>query len=187
MRDSSRLLSVSRSVSLPAKLMDSSIPAVTTPMMTTTTRSSSSVKPASRDARPARPARPPAARGATPASLGEVPVANVGVGAVAARLIVGAECEEVIGLSMRARICVLVIMPPGILGEPLDVGSVPVSDRRVVGLLDERLQAVVRGRIHGVVQAVLGECRLETLDVLLGLRFLGLVHLADDLRHDGGR
>src|SRR6185437_3786545 len=169
MRDSRRLLSVSSSVSLPAKLMDRSIPAVTTPMMTTTTRSSRSVKPASREA---RLARQPVVRAATPTSLGEVPVANVGVGAVAARLIVGAQGEEVVGLSMRAGVDVLVRMPPGVTREPLNVRPMPVSDGRVVGLLDERLQAVVRGRVDGVVQTVLRERRLETLDVLFGLRLL---------------
>src|SRR6185437_5044663 len=183
MRDSNRLLSVSSSVSLPAKLMDISIPAVTTPMMTTTTSSSSSVKPASRDA---RLADVPAVRGATPISLREIPVANVGVGAVAARLIVGSQGEEIIGLSMCARVDVLVSMSPGVAGEPLEVGTVPVGDRGIVRLLDERLQAVVRGRVRRVVEAILGERGLETLDVLLGLRFLRLVDLADDFRHDGG-
>src|SRR5512146_1114349 len=167
MRDSSRLLSVSSSVSLPAKLIDSSMPAVTIPMIRTTTKSSSSVNPACLEAR--LRARAAVASGATPRLLGEVPVADIGVGTVATLLVVGAQRVQVIGLSMRAWIRVLVRMSPGVIGKPLHVGPVPMRHRGVVRLLDQRLQAVVSGRVLGVVEAVFGEGGLEALDVLLRL------------------
>src|SRR5579883_3021689 len=178
MRDSRRLLSVSRAVSLPAKLIDSSIPAVTTPMMRTTTRISSSVKPAERDA------RMPAVCGAATRSVGEVPIAN---GIAAARLAVGAQRVKVIGLTVRAGILVLILAAPRVLGELLNIGAVPVGDRRIVRLRDERLEAIVRGWILRVVEAVFREGGLQSLDVGLGLGDSGLVDLVDDLRHDDGR
>src|SRR5579872_3333404 len=181
MRDSSRLLSVSSAVSLPAKLIDRSIPAVTTPMMRTTTRISRSVKPANREA---RLAKVPAASDATTRSVVEVPIAN---GVVAAWLAIGAQRVEVIGLSVGARVLVLVLATPRVLRELLNVRAVPMRDRRVVRLCDERLEAIVRGRIDGVVEAVFRQGGLERLDVRLGLGDAGLVDLVDHLRSEERR
>src|SRR6185312_3573825 len=145
MRETSRLLSVSRSVSLPAKLIESTTPAITIPMIRTTIINSSSVKPPSRGL--GLTAALQVAARATPESIREIPIADIGGCTVAAGLTVGAQRVEVIRLAMRAWIGVLVGTAPGIFGEPLDVRAVPMRHRRVVRLLDERVEPVVRRRI----------------------------------------
>src|SRR5581483_7853358 len=102
-------------------------------------------------------------------SIREIPVTNVGGRTVAARLAVGAERVKVIRLTMRAWIGVLVGATPRVFGEPLNVRAVPVSNRGVIRLLDERIETVVRRRIHRVVETVFGEGGLESLDILLRL------------------
>src|SRR5215472_5612892 len=176
----SRSLSRSRSRSRPLLVTESMITADTTPMIATTTSSSISVNPA-----PARAARcPPAFRWL----LVEVPVADVGIDAVTARLVVGAQGAQIVGLPMRARKSEHVVITPGVLADALDVAAgLPVPDRRIGGLRGEGTQTLVVGRVLGVVHVVHGERRLEALDVLLRLGHPGVVDPLHDGRDDHRR
>src|SRR3984885_9185732 len=202
MRASSRSLSFSRSRSRPVSETESSRPAESTPMMTTTTRISISVKPAATERdRGASEGTP--SGGATGVSslfrqklhgwlqervapsVGHVPVADVGVLALTAGLAVGPECVEVVVFNMSAGARVLVLITPRVLAHVLQIATrTPVSDCRIGRLRGERGQPLFGGRVLGVVEAEHGERRLERLDVLLRLRDARLVDLADDLRHD---
>src|SRR5579863_3983468 len=138
MSANSRSLSRCRSGSRPVRLTVSRIPADTNPMMATTTSSSISVKPA-----PARCA----------ALLVEVPVADVGIDAVAARLAVGSERAQVVRLAVRPGKDVLVLVSPWILADALDVAAgLPVLDRGIGRLRDQRGEPLVVGRVLGVVE-----------------------------------
>src|SRR5579863_2685550 len=158
----SRSLSRCRSGSRPVRLTLSRIPADTNPMMATTTSSSISVKPA--------PAR-------SSALLVEVPVADVGIDAVAARLAVGSERAQVVRFAVGAREEEQVVVSPWVLADALDVAAgLPVLDRGIGRLRGERAEPLLVGGILGVIHVVHGERRLEALDVLLGLGHLGVVH-----------
>src|SRR5215468_4238775 len=163
-------------------LTDSTIPAVRTPMITTTTRISIRVKPQ---------AAPRAARASllTEARLlGDVPVADVGIEALAAGGVIGSEAVQVVFLAMRAGEDVLVVISPWILADALQVATrPPVLDGRVGRLRHERLQALLGRRVPRVVEPEHGERGLEALDVLLRLGDTRLVHAAHDLRHDDSR
>src|SRR5215472_1376910 len=150
-------------------------------MIVTTTRISTRVKPRAPAPRP---------RSKTRNFLGtllvaDVPVADVGIDALAAGGAVSSEAVEVVLLAVRAGEDVLVIVPPRVLADPLQVASwTPVLDGRVGRLRDERRQALLGGRILRVVEAEHGERGLEALDVLLRLGDARFVHAAHDLRHD---
>src|SRR5262245_63159718 len=99
------------------------------PMMTSTTRSSSSVKP---DAR-ARCGGPPGSA----ELLRDVPVADIGIRALATGLVVGAERIEVVVTAARARRDVSVIVAPGILLQRAHVTAIRIDAHvRVVGPCD---------------------------------------------------
>src|SRR5580658_6746064 len=91
----SRSPSRCRSGSRPVRLTVSRIPADTTPMISTTTRISISVKPAA-------PGPCAALRQGELGLLVEIPVADSGIDAVAAGLAVGAQGAQVVGLAVRA-------------------------------------------------------------------------------------
>src|SRR5205085_1292414 len=106
-------------------------------MMTTTTMISISVKPAL-----SAPARAHSRLIVGRKLVGEIPVADVGVDALAARLAVGAEREEVIRLAVRTGIDILIFVPPRILAHAVEVAAVlPVLDARIGRLLNERPEA----------------------------------------------
>src|SRR5215469_3435856 len=159
--------------------MDSTIPAASTPMMTTTTRISISVKP--------RAPRSPAGL-IRAASLGDVPVTDVGINAITAWLSVGPEAEEVVLLAVLAGIRVLIVVAPRVLADPLNVAAgAPVPDRGIVRLARERLQSLLGGRVLGVVQTEHGERGLQALDVRFGFGHPGVVDAPHDGRNDDRR
>src|SRR5215813_10139543 len=162
MRASSRSPSFSSSRSRPLVVTESTTAAVITPMMVITTRISMSVKPRVRSQRiPTRGAR----------LVADVPVADVGIDTLAARLAIGAEAVEVIFLAVLAGVDVEIVIAPGVLVQVLDVAArLPVLDRGIGRLRDERRQALLAGRVLGVVEPVHGERGLDALDVLLRLR-----------------
>src|ERR1700683_4676694 len=115
------------------------MPAVTTPMMTTTTMISISVKPAAhapvRRRRPAHTAR----------LVADVPVADLGITALTPGRAVAAEGVHVVLLAVRARICVLIVVAPGVLADPLQVAArLPVLDRRIGRLGQQGRQGLLR-------------------------------------------
>src|SRR5205807_5837366 len=174
---SSRSLSFSSSRSRPVRLSDSSTPAEITPMMRTTTRISTSVKPA-----PARRAHPDRM---VAALVAEIPVADIGIDAIAPGLAVGPQGVQVVRLAVRAGEYVQIRIPPRILADPLEVAAgLPVLDRGVGGLLHQCREALLGGGILGVVEVVHGERRLQALDVSLRLGDARVVHLAHDRRND---
>src|SRR5215831_981134 len=176
---SSRSLSRSRSRSRPVTLTESRIPAVTMPMITTTTRISTSVKPA-----PLRKARNFAG---TPL-VGDVPVPDVGIDAIATGGAVSSQAEEVVLLTVAAGVDVLVVVSPGVLADALQVAArTPVLDAGVGRLRHERLQTLLGGGVLGVVEAEHGKRSFQALDVLLRLGDPRLVHAAHDLRNDHRR
>src|SRR5215469_15182704 len=146
MRLNNRSLSRSRSRSRPVRLTVSMIPAEISPMIATTTSNSIRVNPA--------PPRSPRRRGRD-GLLREVPVADVGIDAVAAGLAVGPEGAQVVGFAVRAGEGEHVIVPPGILADALDVAAgLPVLDRGIGRLRRERRKTLVVGRVLGVVHVV---------------------------------
>src|SRR5947207_2215930 len=103
-------------------------------MMTTTTMISISVKPAL-----SAPARAHSRLIVGRKLVGEIPVADVGVDALAARLAVGAERVQVIRLAVRAGVDILIFVPPRILAHAVEVAAgLPVLDARIGRLLHER-------------------------------------------------
>src|ERR1700733_6263895 len=113
------------------------MPAASTPMMTTTTRISISVKPA---------ARTRARRGQLPLEklVADVPVADVGIDAFTAGRAVGSEAEQVVLLAVRAGDHVLVVVTPRVLAHAREVPArAPVLDRRVGRLCGQCRQALV--------------------------------------------
>src|SRR5689334_2829236 len=173
-----RSLSFSSTVSLPVTPTDSTMPAAMRPMISTTTISSMSVKPRSRDLRPLSVDVSP---GVHRALLGFIPVSDVGGGAFAAGLGIRAEREEVVLAAVRARIHVLVIVAPGILAHLLGevAARSPVANGRVGRLSRQRCEALFRGRILRIVETEDRERRLDRGDVRLGAgdaRFVHLVH-----------
>src|SRR5689334_23192028 len=163
-------------------LTDSTIPAVMTPMITTTTSTSMRVNP--RGAR-----RAPGARLRREATLvGDVPVADVGIDAITARSAIGSEAVQVVLLAVRAGEDILIVIAPGVLADALQVAAgAPVLDRRIGRLCGECQQALLGGRVFRVVEPEHGERGLETLDVLFRLGDARLIHTAHDLRHDDRR
>src|ERR1700680_852337 len=152
-----------------------------TPMMTTPIRISISVKP-----RTALGARLRAIMAPAPL-LAEVPVADVGIDALAADYPISSEAEQVVLLAVRARIHVLIVVAPGILADPLEVAAgSPVLDGRISRLGHKGRQPLLGGWVFRVVQPVHGERGLQALDVALGLADLRRVDLANNLRNDEG-
>src|SRR6202142_3108839 len=131
-------------------------PARMMPMITTTTRISRRVKPRPRRRRAGQfgAAVTAMATLARAASVVEVPVADVGVDALAPCLAVRAQRKQVV-LPVGSRNLVLVIVAPRILVQVLEVApGTPVADVRVVRLLHQRLQSGFRRRVIEVVQLV---------------------------------
>src|SRR5665213_49069 len=153
MRSTSRSPSVCNSRSGPVKDSDSSAPAMTTPMMTITTRISISVKPPLACWRGmCGTGRPLSGTGGALTGSGfdiHIPVANVGIFAFAAFLAVGAEGIQVVLVAVRAGIHILVVIAPRVLeGAVLDVAALaPVADGGVGGLLDQGLEALIRAGV----------------------------------------
>src|ERR1017187_2504365 len=117
-------------------LTEGMTPAATMPMISTTTSISMSVKPAGgRKVRMRVGDRAPVVL----LLLIVVPISNVGVDALTARLTISAEREQVVLAAVRAGIDILVVVSPRIPGHALDVapGS-PVMDGRIGRLLRER-------------------------------------------------
>src|ERR1700758_5583309 len=155
------------------------MPAEMMPMMTTTTRISISVKPA------AGAALRPAGALAPAALVAHVPVADVGIDALAPGGSIGSHAEQVVLPAVRARVDVLIVVPPGILADPLQIAAgPPVLDGGVGGLGHERGEPLLGGRVFRVVEPVHGERRFQALDVLLRLGDARIVPSAHDLRHD---
>src|SRR5512143_962436 len=153
-----RAASLSISWSPPSTLTEIIAMLVMMPMMMMTTSTSSSVKPEAA-----------AAAGRRRDVLIVVPVAVVGIGALATRLAIGAEGEEVV-VAVRARRDVLVVVAPRILAQVLDVAALlPVLDVGVGRLLHERLEALLGRRIAEVVHAVQIERSFVRAYVLLRL------------------
>src|SRR5215472_4413436 len=176
---SRRSLSRSSSRSRPVTLTERRMPAVTMPMITTTTRISTRVKPAPRGKTRNFAGTP---------LVADIPVADVGIDAIATGGTVSSEAEEVVLLAVRARVDVLVVVPPRVLADALQVAArAPVLDRRVGRLRHERLQALLGGRILRVVEPEHGERGLQALDVRLRLGDARFVHSAHDLGHDDRR
>src|SRR5687767_1342554 len=142
------------------------------PMMTRTTRISISVMP-----RVARRSTTAAIR----PSL-QIPASDVGVGAFALRLAVGAQRKEVVG-PLGARLEIAVLVAPGVFwhGGGLQVAAGAPVRRRRLRLFDERPQPLVGGRVPEVVHLVEIEGGFERPDVLLGGRHAGLVDPSHDL------
>src|SRR5262249_8475248 len=132
------------------------MPAVTMPMITTTTRISTRVKP--RAPAPLREARNFAG---TPL-VRDIPVPDVGVEAITTGRTVSSQAEEVVLLTVAAREDILVVVPPGVLADALQVAArAPVFDRRVSWLCRERLQPLLGRRVLGIVEPEQGERGLE--------------------------
>src|SRR5687767_15459855 len=130
------------------------------PMITSTTSTSSSVKPGTRRGHrgPVRSA----------GSFLDVPVADVRIGAFAALLVVGAEgVEVVVAAACAGRDVGIVVAPRILLQRPHIAARFPVADVRVVGLLDQRLEPLLGGGVAEVVHPVEIERRFERADVLL--------------------
>src|SRR5262245_25112110 len=142
------------------------------PMITMTTRISSSVKPETRWR-------------IGSCGLLDIPVADVGIVALAAGLAVGPEGIEV-ELAARAGTQVHVIVVPGILAQALQVAANLVVGK-VGWLLDERLETFVRGRVTEVVHPEQVQRGLVSADVLLGLDDVRVVDALDHVRrHERG-
>src|ERR1700722_5186484 len=110
-------------------------------MMATTTRISMSVKPR---------ARPPPMRECL---VADVPVTDVGIDSLATGSAVGSVGKEVVLLAVGARVDVLVVIAPGVLADALQVATgLPVLDRRIGRLGDERGEALIGSRVLGVLQ-----------------------------------
>src|SRR5580658_6888738 len=198
MRSASRSPSLCNSRSGPVNDNDSSAPTVTMPMMTTTTRISSSVKPPLCGALELELST--AVRGVASATVAallvavlvvaglgiQVPVADVRILALATFLAVGAEGVHVVFATMRAGIDVLVVIAPGVFQVTvLDVAALlPIADGGIGGLFDQRLQPLIRGWILEVVEPVHGQRGADGLDVLLGLGDSRFAHFADDTGHN---
>jgi len=122
----------------------------------------------------------------TRASLAiQVPVADIGIDSLAARLAVGAERVQIVFAAARAREYILVVVAPGILVDALEIATrTPVAHLRIGGLLHERDQATVRAGVLEGVELVHRECGFERLDVLLRLDDLRVVDATEDLRGD---
>src|SRR5690349_1640071 len=123
-----RSRSLSRAESRPTTPMDSTVPAISTPMISSTTRISISVKPL-------------IARGL----FVQVPVANVGIGLLAAGLAVGAQRVD-IHCAVSARAFIDIVMTPGILAHALHIAFFPpVRQCRIGRLVRQRVQSLFGG------------------------------------------
>src|SRR5215831_684658 len=147
--------------------------ATTRPMMTTTTRTSTSVNPAPPPRRVSRAAR----RGGS-----EI---DIGIRPFAAGLAVGAEAEDV-DLAAHAWIEVQVLAAPGVLGYAVEIAALlPVARARLRrGSDDERLQALLGRRVHGVVEPIELQRLRDRGDVGLRGDHARLVRTAHHLGHD---
>src|SRR5262245_51672337 len=121
--------------------MDSTTVAAVIPMIRTTTSSSMSVKPLECCL--------------VRALLLGIPITDVGVRSFAARLIVGAEGVQIVFAAVRAGVHVLIVVPPGVLADALDVAArTPVADRRIRRLRRQRGQPLIGGRVARIVEAI---------------------------------
>ena len=80
----------------------------------------------------------------------------------------------------------LVIVAPGVLGQPFEIAARrPVLGLRVCGrLFDQRLQALRGGRVIEIVEAVELERAFDDLNVLFGARNPRLIGTVENARHD---
>src|SRR5580658_5668466 len=90
----------------------------------------------------------PAGRG----SVVEVPVADVRVDTFAPDLAVGTEREHIY-IAVRARRLILVVVAPRIFGQALEItAGTPVFYVRIIGLLNQRLESFLAGRVGEIIQ-----------------------------------
>src|SRR6056297_400766 len=167
-----RRASVSLRSSPPSVPMDNTVMPTMIPMMTITTSSSMSEKPA----------RSRAGRGLSV----DRPVAYFGVDAFAARLPVRAVGKDV-ELAVLPGVKVAIGVVPGIARQLVEVRPAPVPDTLVVRLLHQRFEPEVRARIARVVHVVELQCAFDPADVLLGAGDGGVVDAADHVRRHDGR
>lgn len=118
----------------------------------------------------------------------DVPVADVAVYALATRLLVSTEGENV-KLAVLARLKILVWLTPGIHRDLVEVASgPPVTDRGIGWLVDQGLQSLVSRGILEVIQPVEVQSAFYRPDILLGAIDLGVIDAAYHVRcHEGGQ
>src|SRR5690606_16723365 len=151
------------------------------PMIVTTTRSSSSVKPL---------ARVGGLEAATAALRGlasvDVPNADVGIEPFAARLVVAAECVEIVFTAL-AGIRISVRITPWVDGD-LAAGEiaarVPVRCRGLARIPDQRLEAVLVRRIAIIIEIVQLERRVEPAEIGLHSIHRRGIDAPEELRPD---
>src|SRR5579871_54825 len=181
---SRRRLSSSSCESRPAVPTESTATEITKAMITTTTRISTRVKPLLRMGGAREPGPGPAWRSQPGLFVVEARAADVRVVAIAARLAVPAQRDDLIILAVARRARVLVDTIPWVLREGRQVTArAVVGQRGIVRLGHQRLQPLLRGRVLEVVEPVQVERRLDGADVGLGASHSGLVHFVDNIRH----
>lgn len=109
------------------------------------------------------------------------PVADIRIDIITTRSAVTPERVEVECTATSARGKVLVIVPPRVFHQLLHIAfRTPVLG--IGRASNERLEALVGGRVTEIVQAVQIERGFEGADVLPGLHYTRLVDLAEHLR-----
>src|ERR1700685_1363839 len=171
-RPSIRLLSSSSCEARPGTPMDGTASEMTTAIITTTTKISTSVKPLLRMAR-----RPRA--GSLP--LFEGRGADVGVVAVTAGFAVASVARDVVIASIGARIDVLIRIVPRILrqGRQVAAGAI-IGDSRVRRLGHERLQALFRRRVFVIIPPIEIERGLNGANIAGRARYARFIGVLQD-------
>src|SRR5579859_6564914 len=158
--------------SRPVVPIESTARAMTTAMMTSTTRISTSVKPLLRTVRHGRGL-----------SLFEGGGADVRVVALTARLSVAPVADDVVVAAVGARAHVLIGVVPRILGKGGQIASrAVIGDRRIVRLRHQSLQALLGGRVFEIIQTIQVQRGLDGPDVA---RRTGDTRLVDVLQNPG--
>src|ERR1700722_18690597 len=156
--------------------MDSTASAMTTAMITTTTRISTSVKPLLRTVRHRH--------GGASLPLIERRRADVGVVAFAARLAVAPVADDVVVAAVGAGTRVLIDVVPGVLGHRRQIASrAVIGDGGIVRLRNERLQALFGRRVFEIIEPVQVQRGLNGPDVARGAGDASLVDVLQNLRH----
>src|SRR5690606_36054 len=116
----------------------------------------------------------------------KVPVTDVGIVFLAAILTIGAKGIQIEGAIGTGRY-ILVIVPPGILGQRFNVAAlVPVFWLGKAGrLFDQSLQSLLSTWIAMVIQAVHVERVGQITDILFGDRDAGLIRLPQNVGGHG--
>lgn len=116
----------------------------------------------------------------------EIPIADIGVDAFSTRTSIPAKRVD-IDLSLVARVKVQVGIAPGICRHAIKVATcLPVSDTRIGGLRDQCFNALFRGRVGEIIEAIELHGIFDIRDFCFGLDDLGIVHATDYIRGDDG-